>query len=501
MQTDDPLSRREAQELYDRLSERGRRRRQTRRLVHATGTAAAIVLIVGALVWSGLGLATLGREDPPADSPTPQPTVRPEATYTVQVISLEPSSAGEDYVRAKVRMRWASDTYPGLSECRLAVIGPDGAEVGKAREWWLTMPRTNQPVDVFMDMAKAPLDHFEASCGPRLDVGKPYAYRLGGVRIGHSETGLRVSAFAEWAGPEPAGIVSCRVALLGPDTDLLVSREGILVGFHDRMLPPDGSHPWPFERLEVELSERGIEDMPVASLTADIACVPHTGGDETYPPLPSSLQRPIQYPYDRPAGDLPTYRYHDVIFAPELDHWVVRYTVSWIDGVFPGEHECTTTIWDEGGNILETHTHNPLLIAIPLHKRSSGPLDSRPARFEASCGPRLDTPVAYEISDERLERTDDGWQVAYRVQWPAGIPEGSHPASNQCVVAIVAGGRIEALQQFSLGGVRPGDASTAHIDWDGRPADTAEGVVRCAPFDGHMDQFVERVRSELETGR
>jgi hypothetical protein len=142
----------------------------------------------------------------------------------------------------------------------------------------------------------------------------------------------------------------------------------------------------------------------------------------------------------------------------------------------------------EGAHASEWST-DPVEIVRAVYPQLEDWVDAseEPESFEATCGPRLDTPMTYLISDAHLTGPRE---VSFSVDLPPDFPANAQPSTNQCVAVLVRDGtEYFGAEPFTLS-VPPGKyhaelgAST--------PVDTSGLVptVVCEPFDGHVDELV-----------
>ncbi len=129
----------------------------------------------------------------------------------------------------------------------------------------------------------------------------------------------------------------------------------------------------------------------------------------------------------------------------------VVFQVRWSSGEFPGVHACTVRIRDAAGEGIGSHTFELASLAETrrAHLRGlpvRGSLDG--AMAEGWCSEaRLDTPVAYVISDVRVGAD---LVVTYRVGWPDSLAEGEYPGTNACTAALWEGERLLDAHRFTL---------------------------------------------------
>jgi hypothetical protein len=145
----------------------------------------------------------------------------------------------------------------------------------------------------------------------------------------------------------------------------------------------------------------------------------------------------------------------------------VLFRYSWSANKYPGDHACTTTVVDEDGTVIGRVDHE-VASMMPEATRRFGigvPIVGEPARADIACGPRrLDTPVAYEIVDERLAPNDDGGvDLVYGVAWPEGVQLPDYPGENACTAWFELPGEWRLEYDFTL------SAPAGHRDRTGAP--------------------------------
>jgi len=165
-----------------------------------------------------------------------------------------------------------------------------------------------------------------------------------------------------------------------------------------------------------------------------------------------------------PATDSGTYVLSDLEVDPYTGprspdgRATVSFQLDWSSFVYPGEHECSVRVLDSTGKTIGSETFE--MIALSEGHRSKldvsveGVIDG--ATAEGSCSAeRLDTPVAYETKDIRIEISHVGTrtlaQVVFRVQSPDDLPAGAYPGSNACQAAILTqNGEVIGTHDFTV---------------------------------------------------
>jgi hypothetical protein len=162
----------------------------------------------------------------------------------------------------------------------------------------------------------------------------------------------------------------------------------------------------------------------------------------------------------------------------------VSFGQAWSGTEYPGEHDCVFSVTDAAGAelaresvIMASHTPDGLgrnSVEFP------DPIDGEPAGATITCSPdRLDTPVAFDIVDVRLERTRDGVLMTYTAAAPTGVVEPSYPGTNACTAWLELPGSWRFEHDFTLT-APPGTETDAGFD---------EEQVRRALDDGLLDQL------------
>lgn len=226
----------------------------------------------------------------------------------------------------------------------------------------------------------------------------------------------------------------------------------------------------------------------------------------------------------RPAFDMAaygTYRFRDVAVGPVGDHFqgptsknTVEVTAvsEWTQEQYPGEHECRYTVYDAMGQEIgsELITFSTMVSG----GRQSFSLDvdhpDRAATASVACDPeRLDTPVAYDIANERVTGTFawrdhvSGVSVAFDVSWPVQLPD--YPSMNACETVLSRpSGEVVAMASFNLGTGPGHHTQRVWRDEFANPpaleeADKLIANVECVPYTG-TDANVGEDATDGESG-
>jgi len=165
----------------------------------------------------------------------------------------------------------------------------------------------------------------------------------------------------------------------------------------------------------------------------------------------------------------------------------VMMDVRWSTDEFPGVHNCTLVVRDPAGNEIgslpfELENLQPATRMTEATKMTGvgpvavdGPIEG--ASADGSCSTeRLDTPVAYKISDVRI---GPGLPITYVVGWPNSLAEGEYPGTNACTAALWDGEALSAAHRFTLS-VSEGPQEAA---FEREPeASPTIATVTCMPF-------------------
>jgi hypothetical protein len=191
-----------------------------RRIPLALGVALGL-LLVASLVW-----IVTERSDGSARSPVG--SARSSAAATSRddvVISASLVSATASEAKGRFDFAWTSPSFPGFHECTWRAIGADGSLLGSYSDLVAALsPTQDLPVSISTHDRATRLD---ASCGPRLDIGEPYAYDFSNITVAPStlssaDPGTVVVTFdVTWAGPATPGAVSCTISYFDSTGKLL----------------------------------------------------------------------------------------------------------------------------------------------------------------------------------------------------------------------------------------------------------------------------------------
>ena len=372
------------------------------------GVALSIALVGLALVWStGSLLGLRGDGAPPAASAT----VTPETNYVVDFLGFDTTyAASPGQVIALLRYSWAADTFPGVRDCDLTALDANGGVVGRFTTR-VTVLDPNHPLEGGQEMrVQGDATSVQGTCGPRLDDGTPYEYALDQIGVGRSgQDFVTVSLAAQWLGGGVPGVVNCRFTLVGPGGEIVAVHRSIepehtgLRYWDVRFMPED---------IKAPLPEHEQDIIPYVS------CVPYVDGNETFP----EFDRPVlpdAVPIDFTSPSGMGWVFSDVVAHPKADGWETNYRMTWENGVFPGERPCTVTIMGATGDVIKTErfTFEGLQ---PVADRIIETAE-QPSGFDASCGERLDTPIAYVISEPTIVVSDGQVNIRFTVQWPEGL--------------------------------------------------------------------------------
>jgi hypothetical protein len=122
----------------------------------------------------------------------------------------------------------------------------------------------------------------------------------------------------------------------------------------------------------------------------------------------------------------------------------VHYRYAWSGGEYPGDHQCQAVVLDAG---LHEIGRMPVQISslTPSLTRPfelGVPVNGEPWDAHLSCdSERLDTPVAYQISDVGVSgpvvRTngETAVEVHYTTSWPVQLP--AYPSTNVCLATLI----------------------------------------------------------------
>jgi hypothetical protein len=172
---------------------------------------------------------------------------------------------------------------------------------------------------------------------------------------------------------------------------------------------------------------------------------------------------------------------------------LVEYRVTWSTPEYPGDHRCRLTVFDATGAEVGSAAFEQGAMMPRTHSSFEVEVDGAAATATGSCEPeRLDTPIAYVISDPTVVpplHADAGMAVAFRVAWPDGLSESEYPSTNACSIEVFApSGDLFATFSFTLG------AGPGRIEQDiwlgpekrstvlGQDLSAYSATVRCEPY-------------------
>jgi hypothetical protein len=173
----------------------------------------------------------------------------------------------------------------------------------------------------------------------------------------------------------------------------------------------------------------------------------------------------------------------------EVDHTQVEVTFAmrWSSTEYPGAHSCVLRVFDPSG--AEIGSASVELDSLMRNNSSSMPLPvtglTEGATATGSCGPeRLDTPIAYDISDVHLM---SDLTVSYVAGWPDKLEEGEYPGTNACTVALFENGGLISKKHLTLAvGDQQEVTSTRFNEFDDQivlvPLASLEATVACEPY-------------------
>lgn len=496
MRSDQELSRAEAARLHSELLERAKVMKRRRGIGRSVGACLSIALVGSLLVWSARSLLPLSTEEP-RDNTTPTLGAGAD-TYTIDVTGFHIEASTRLVVHYEVG--WAGDRFPGVRPCQLVAMGSGGEVIARQDLPTVYVVEPGQPTEGYQQFpVDAPVADVTATCGDRIDVGQPYNYAINSAYIPSYPHGLAVDLAGEWEGGGTPGVVRCRYAVLDADANVIASQTGVFPPTDPRVVSGEvmglrtAELSWGMTFDPANITGTVPDD--VHDLFPDVACVPYVDGtSETFPPITTSIPASRSIPIT-PAAESQGWIFSDVVAAPELERWDVRYSMSWKDGVFPGQRTCRIKLLDPAGDVIAADTRSLL----SLSRRTNGDLraDRLPASFEASCGPREDPMVAFDISHVSATVADGHVVLHYQADVPAGV--GQHARiNNQCVAALVQGDNtVLGLQSFSILNTRSGNYSASIEEMTSIP-NGATPVVKCEPFQDTGQQMADEFRAEIE---
>jgi hypothetical protein len=185
--------------------------------------------------------------------------------------------------------------------------------------------------------------------------------------------------------------------------------------------------------------------------------------------------------------------------AVDPDKVAVTADVYWTTGVFPGDHECVVTLYGPDGNVVDRQPLN----MTALSRSRTGPIAFEVSELvvDASIAcdaTRLDTPVAIEIANPRLESFPDpdtgevvGLIVAFDVRWPEGLKLPDYPGTNSCTARVIGpAGDLMLSYPFTTSGARgpselPGPIPLSELgSISVEDLESLSVSVECEPFTG-----------------
>jgi hypothetical protein len=177
--------------------------------------------------------------------------------------------------------------------------------------------------------------------------------------------------------------------------------------------------------------------------------------------------------------------------------------VEWTTSTYPGEHQCRIELLGAGGVPVGSldFGYSNLSPARELHLSLPIPVSAPPETAAMSCDrERLDAPVAFVVSDERIEPVvEDGRVVSirhsYTVDTPPGVSAPMGVGTNWCESLVLGpSGEVLVKSQFTLytptpntfDGELKADDRFASFSREEIEAMTLD--VRCEPFTGGPGQ-------------
>ena len=278
-----PLTRPEAEELFERLSRSASRRRRVRAWVRTATVIGVSIVLVGTLTWAMLSLLGLRKNTSPASGDAQLSTYRLEDVRVVYPY-VDPRTGEPDETRAGIEgvLYWTSEKYPGVHRCTFTAYGPDGSTVGRDQGEVSALSeghRTSMPISVSGAAVSG-----EITCDPtRLDT--PVAYEIRDAHVASvldpqsgELVGARVLYTVVWPEgvelPDYPGTNACTVRFAR------ASGEPVADWRFTLSAPPGRS-----ETPEIGLSDLpGVTSLPeIDELTATVGCVPFTGDSSASP--------------------------------------------------------------------------------------------------------------------------------------------------------------------------------------------------------------------------
>jgi hypothetical protein len=163
----------------------------------------------------------------------------------------------------------------------------------------------------------------------------------------------------------------------------------------------------------------------------------------------------------------------------------VAWTTRWSSDVFPGTHECSVHLFDATGSPIGSSSFQMTSLSEGHRNEIPFPVTGsiEGATATALCSQqRLDTPVAYDISNVHV---GDGFVVGYVVGWPPDLGEGAFPGANACTVGLFENGDLVARKQFNLeAGPGPREATFDRFNEQLVlvPPASLDATVACEPY-------------------
>ncbi len=165
----------------------------------------------------------------------------------------------------------------------------------------------------------------------------------------------------------------------------------------------------------------------------------------------------------------------------------VTFAMRWSSNDYPGAHSCVMRVVDPSG--AEIGSASVEMDSLMQNNSSSMPLpvtgSTEGATATGSCGPeRLDTPIAYDISDVHLM---NDLTVSYVAGWPGSLGEGEYPGTNACTVALFEHGDLISQKHLTLAvGDQQEVTSIRFNEFDDQivlvPLASLEATVACEPY-------------------
>lgn len=192
----------------------------------------------------------------------------------VQVLSVSDTDSSQ---AVRLKLAWASATFPGIQECTLEMLNADGVVGTYADTFVDTAPVQTLVVDVPV-AAKATSARF--ACDPqRLDTGSPYEYAVSAVSVApivfdssvpdsEAHPSARVTFDASWSGTGFPGVVDCSLSIVNQVGKAIYTDRFVLqIGDEETTSAAGIGRTLTSEALGTETPS-----------SATIACMPFTGG-------------------------------------------------------------------------------------------------------------------------------------------------------------------------------------------------------------------------------